>query len=66
MKIRLSRMLPLMLCTGTLAFTAAAPARTLPPSDDEVFSGMDVSEYQGDIDFERAEEDGIRAVYIRA
>lgn len=66
MKIRLSRMLPLMLCTGTLAFAAAAPARTLPPSDDEVFNGMDVSEYQGDIDFERAAEDGIRAVYIRA
>lgn len=27
---------------------------------------MDVSEYQGDIDFERAAEDGIRAVYVRA
>ncbi|MGN0567145.1 MAG: GH25 family lysozyme, partial [Acutalibacteraceae bacterium] len=66
MKIRFSKMLPLMLCTGTLAFAAAVPARTLPPSDDEVFSGMDVSEYQGDIDFERAAEDGIRAVYIRA
>ena len=66
MKIRFSKMLPLMLCTGTLAFAAAVPARTLPPSDNEVLSGMDVSEYQGDIDFERAAEDGIRAVYVRA
>ncbi|MBQ2774881.1 MAG: LysM peptidoglycan-binding domain-containing protein [Clostridia bacterium] len=65
MKFKFSRILPLMLCTGTMAFAAVVPARALPPSGEEIFEGMDVSEFQGDIDFERAASDGIRAVYIR-
>ncbi len=65
MKIKFSRILPMLLCTGTIAFAAAVPARALPPSGGELFDGMDVSEFQGDIDFESATRDGIRAVYIR-
>lgn len=33
---------------------------------DEVFSGIDVSVYQGDIDFEQVKNSGIEIVYIRA
>lgn len=33
---------------------------------DEVFSGIDVSVYQGDIDFEQVKNSGIEVVYIRA
>ena len=33
---------------------------------DEVFSGIDVSVYQGDIDFEQVKSSGIEVVYIRA
>lgn len=33
---------------------------------DEVFSGIDVSVYQGDIDFDQVKNSGIEVVYIRA
>lgn len=33
---------------------------------DDVFSGIDVSVYQGDIDFEQVKSSGIEVVYIRA
>lgn len=33
---------------------------------DEVFSGIDVSVYQGDIDFEQVKNSGIEVIYIRA
>lgn len=33
---------------------------------DEVFSGIDVSVYQGDIDFEQVKSSGVEVVYIRA
>lgn len=40
-------------------------AFALGPSSDEIYNGIDVSKYQGNIDFERVANDGIEVVYIR-
>lgn len=36
------------------------------PSDDRIYQGIDVSEWQGNIDFNQVREAGIEAVYIRS
>lgn len=36
------------------------------PSNKEIYKGIDVSEWQGDINFKKVKEDGIDIVYIRA
>lgn len=38
----------------------------LSPSSNVIYSGIDVSEWQGDIDFRKVKEAGIEVVYIRA
>ena len=42
------------------------PVYALSPSSNEIYRGIDVSEWQGDIDFARVKEAGIEVVYIRA
>lgn len=41
-------------------------AFALSPSSNVIYRGMDVSEWQGDIDFRKVKEAGIEVVYIRA
>ena len=41
-------------------------AYALPPSSDTIYPGIDVSKWQGSIDFNRVKADGIKIVYIRA
>lgn len=36
------------------------------PSSNTIYKGIDVSEWQGDINFQKVKEDGIKIVYIRA
>ena len=65
------RVLPVLITlTLGLAFLPARPlardSGTLPPCADEVYDGIDVSYYQGDIDFDRVKEAGIEMVYIRS
>lgn len=36
------------------------------PSSDKIYNGIDVSEWQGNIDFKKVKENGIKIVYIRA
>lgn len=36
------------------------------PSSDKIYKGIDVSEWQGNINFKKVKEDGIEIVYIRA
>ena len=36
------------------------------PSDDKIYQGIDVSGYQGDIDYEKVKKDGIEIVYIKS
>ena len=42
------------------------PVYALSPSSNEIYRGIDVSEWQGDIDFGEVREAGIEVVYIRA
>ncbi len=42
------------------------PTFALSPSSLEIYQGIDVSQWQGDIDFEKVKEAGIEVVYIRA
>ena len=41
-------------------------ALALSPSSDLKYNGIDVSEWQGDIDFEAVKESGVEVVYIRS
>lgn len=41
-------------------------AQALSPSDEQLITGMDVSLYQGTIDYAQVKQAGIQAVYIRA
>ena len=57
--------LALMLC-GVLACAPVCAASTLPPVSETIYEGVDVSVYQGDIDFASVKADGIEVAYIRA
>ena len=54
----------LLLCAGLLA--TAMPALALEPASRPLYAGMDISVYQGEVDFNAARDDGIEVVYIRA
>ena len=49
-----------------LLLVITVPVYALSPSSNEIYRGIDVSEWQGDIDFARVKEAGIEVVYIRA
>ena len=49
-----------------LLLVITVPVYALSPSSNEIYKGIDVSEWQGDIDFARVKEAGIEVIYIRA
>ncbi len=49
-----------------LLLVITVPVYALSPSSNEIYKGIDVSEWQGEIDFARVKEAGIEVVYIRA
>ncbi len=60
-------------CVFTVAICLAFMIYVLPvssiafgPISDEIYEGMDVSVYQGNIDFKKVKEDGIQVVYIKS
>lgn len=55
----------LLACIAALVFAALVPARAIPPSGGRQYRGIDISEFQGEIDFEEVRRNGIEAVYIR-
>lgn len=55
----------LLACIAALVFAALVPARAFPPSGGRQYRGIDISEFQGEIDFEEVRRSGIEAVYIR-
>ena len=55
----------LLACIAALVFAALVPARAIPPSGGLQYRGIDISEFQGEIDFEEVRRSGIEAVYIR-
>ena len=42
------------------------PIHAFPPSSDNIYEGIDVSDWQGHIDFRKIKNSGIDMVYIRA
>ena len=55
----------LLACIAALVFAALVPARAITPSGGRQYRGIDISEFQGEIDFEEVRRSGIEAVYIR-
>lgn len=55
---------PLIIAIMILLLTG--PVFAFPPSDGPIYQGIDVSEWQGDIDFRQVADSGIDVVYIRA
>ncbi len=55
----------LLACIAALVFAALVPVRAIPPSGGRQYLGIDISEFQGEIDFEEVRRSGIEAVYIR-
>ena len=55
----------LLACIAALVFAALVPARAIPPSGGRQYRGIDISEFQGEIDLEEVRRSGIEAVYIR-
>lgn len=55
----------LLACIAALVFAALVPAQGIPPSGGRQYRGIDISEFQGEIDFEEVRRSGIEAVYIR-
>ena len=46
--------------------TITVPVYALSPSNNQIYRGIDVSEWQGNIDFKQVKKSGIEVVYIRA
>ena len=49
-----------------LTISFCFPVLALNPSSNNIYQGIDVSEWQGNIDFKKVKEAGIEVVYIRA
>ena len=60
------RILSLLLMLLVAISASVLHVSAISADTDEVFSGIDVSVYQGDIDFEQVKNSGIEVVYIRA
>ena len=55
-----------ILAIFTIILTISIPAFAFPPSNRELYNGIDVSQFQGRINFEEVARSGIDIVYIRA
>ncbi len=49
-----------------LILSISIPVFAFPPSNEKLYNGIDVSEWQGEIDFTQVVQSGIEIVYIRA
>ena len=61
-----TRPLAALLLSAVMAAGLTLPAAALGPMPGRQMSGMDVSVYQGEIDFSAVKDSGVEAVYIRA
>ena len=58
--------LTILVCLAFLIYILPPEAIAFEPSDTTLYEGIDVSSYQGEIDFEKVKEAGIEIVYIKA
>ena len=49
-----------------LVYVLPLPVLAFEPSDDKIYQGIDVSGYQGNIDYEKVKKAGIEVVYIKS
>jgi len=56
----------ILICFSFLFYVLPTTSQAFGPSDDVLYEGIDVSNYQGEIDFKKVKEDGIEVVYIKA
>ena len=62
---KMKSVVAVLLCVLVL-LCCLSPALALSPDSERVYDGIDVSVYQGEIDFEEVRRSGIKVVYIRA
>lgn len=55
-----------LLCFVFITYIIPAQVLAFGPSSNYLYEGIDVSNYQGNIDFKKVKEDGIEVVYIKA
>lgn len=55
----------IMLTVATI-YTMPTKVLAFGPSSNEIYNGIDVSGYQGNIDFEKVKNDGIEIVYMKS
>ncbi len=55
----------IMLTVATI-YTLQAKILAFGPSSETIYEGIDVSGYQGNIDFEKVKNDGIEIVYMKS
>ena len=56
----------ILVCFSFLFYVLPTTSQAFDPSDDVLYEGIDVSNYQGEIDFKKVKEAGIQVVYIKA
>lgn len=66
MRKRFYRALCLWMSALLVCAFLGVSAAALAPSDPQLYSGIDVSEWQGEIDFSRVKNSGVQVVYIRS
>lgn len=63
----MKRLMVLILCLSLIsAWLIPIDAKAMEPASDTIYRGIDVSEWQGSIDFRKVADSGIKVVYIRA
>lgn len=60
------RLLISVLVLAIAVLSVSVPVFAFPPSSDDIYAGIDVSEWQGRINYEEVARSGIKVVYIRA
>ncbi len=56
----------ILICMTFTIYVLPVKSIAFGPSDNTIYEGIDVSSYQGEIDFKKVKEDGIEIVYIKA
>lgn len=62
----MKRIFIILLCIIFSLFIMIYPSLAIEPSSSVIYEGIDVSEYQGYIDYKKVKQEGIQVVYIRS
>lgn len=62
----IKKMFIFLICTAFIIYVLPSGVIAFGPSDSTIYEGIDVSSYQGEIDFKKVKDAGIEIVYIKA